>query len=276
MKRRLLGLATAALALIPNGSCRRPKVGVPSQQVLALAARMEAHVYRDSAATATLPYRLYSPPGLRVGERYPLLVYLHGGGSGGNDNLNQLGDANVARFLAPDVQAFGPFFVLVPQCPPGDEWINRHATPPFHTYDQAKFPESVGSKSTAAIIAELARSRPIDPDRVYLTGASMGGSGTWDFITRRPGIVAAAIPVTGVSDPSRAAVIADLPIWAFHGTRDEISPVENARAMRRALEAVGGKARFSELEGVGHDSWTHAYGQPETFVWLFAQRRSSK
>ena len=104
----------------------------------------------------------------------------------------------------------------------------------------------------------------------------MGGSGTWDFITRRPGIVAAAIPVTGVSDPSRAAVIADLPIWAFHGTRDEISPIENARAMRRALQAVDGKARFSELDGVGHDSWTHAYGQPETFVWLFAQRRSHK
>ena len=104
----------------------------------------------------------------------------------------------------------------------------------------------------------------------------MGGSGTWDFITRHPGIVAAAIPVTGVGDPSRAGVIANLPIWAFHGTRDEISPIENARAMQRALSALGGKARFTEYEGVGHDSWSRTYSERDTFVWLFEQRRPAK
>jgi predicted peptidase len=115
---------------------------------------------------------------------------------------------------------------------------------------------------------------PVDPDRVYLTGISMGGSGTWDFVTRHPGVFAAAVPVTGVGDPARAPVVAKLPIWAFHGTLDAISPVENARTMKRALEAAGSTHfRLSELEGVGHDSWRRAYGQLETFRWLLAQRR---
>ena len=101
----------------------------------------------------------------------------------------------------------------------------------------------------------------------------MGGSGTWDLVTRHPGLFAAAVPITGVSDPSRAQVIAALPVWAFHGTSDEISSIDNTRAMVEALRRLGSPVRFTALVGTGHDSWTEAYASPELFPWLFAQRR---
>ena len=275
MPRNLFGLVTTLLAAISSCSANRPKEAPPTRVALSLAGRMNAQVHRNPRFAYAVPYRLYSPPKRTTGQRYPLLVYLHGGGDSGSDNLRQLND-DVARFLAPEIQSLEPFFVLAPQCPNGDEWINRRARPPFKPYDQSKFPESDAAKATLEIIQALFSAEPIDPDRVYLTGVSMGGSGTWDFITRHPGIVAAAIPVTGVGDPSRAEVVAHLPIWAFHGTLDEISPIENSRAMSRALYAVGAKAKFTEFEGVGHDSWTRAYSQRETFVWLFEQRRGAR
>jgi predicted peptidase len=251
-----LGIAATGLAVLAIQVTRRHRNAFPDPVMLSLMAKMQAAVYQNPALAYPVPYRLFTPNATEAGVRYPLVVYLHGAGGRGNDNQKQLG-LDVERILAPEARALGPFFLVAPQCPDGDEWINRHASPPFRTYDQSKFPESDASKAT-------------------LTGVSMGGSGTWDLITRHPGVFAAAIPVTGVGDPSRASVIAKLPIWAFHGTRDNISPIENARTMRRALQALGSNARFSELEGVGHDSWNQAYTQLETFRWLFQQRRSAE
>lgn len=272
--RRFLRLASAALAVLSSCSGKRAKTPNIEPESVPLAETMIGAVYRDPQLAYEIPYRLYLPEGLAPAQRYPLVVYLHGAGGSGHDNLRHL-VRDLQYLLSPQVRAaVGPFFVLAPQCPGGDEWINRHASPPFHTYEQARFPESDASKGTFAILAGLMKEKPIDAHRVYLTGPSMGGSGTWDFITRHPGIFAAAVPVTGVGDPSRAQVIAELPIWAFHGTRDTVSPIENARAMQRALAAVGSKvARFEELPGVGHASWDEAYSQLETYRWLFAQRR---
>jgi predicted peptidase len=123
------------------------------------------------------------------------------------------------------------------------------------------------------VLKRVCAEYPIDADRVYVTGPSMGGSGTWDLITRHPGTFAAAVPVTGVNDPSRARVIAELPIWAFHGSRDEVSPVQNTRAMVAALRALGSPVRFTEIPDAGHDSWTRAYSDLDMYRWLFAQRR---
>ena len=270
-----LGISATALAVLAFQLPRRHKRASPDPVVRPLMAQMQAAVHRNPALAYPVPYQLFTPSVTEKGVRYPLVVYLHGAGGRGNDNQKQLG-LDVERILAPEVKALGPFFLLAPQCPDGDEWINRHTSPPFRTYTQSDFPESDASKATLEIVQELLARLPIDPDRVFITGASMGGSGTWDLITRHPGVFAAAIPVTGVGDPSRASVITKLPIWAFHGTRDNISPIENSRAMRRALQDLGSGARFSELEGVGHDSWNQAYTQLETFRWLFQQRRSAK
>jgi predicted peptidase len=107
-------------------------------------------------------------------------------------------------------------------------------------------------------------------------GFSMGGSGVWDMLMRHPGVFAAGIPITGVGDVSRASLLADTSIWAFHGELDEVSPATNGRLMFDALKKVGTKVRYTEYRGVGHASVGPALEESELFPWLFAQRRSDR
>jgi predicted peptidase len=113
----------------------------------------------------------------------------------------------------------------------------------------------------------------IDKDRIYLTGVSVGGYGTWDLVSRRPELFAAAIPVSGGGDPAQAAKLAKLPIWAFHGGADPLVPVERARDMIAALKKAGGEPKYTEYKGVGHDAWTPRYRDNEVLDWLFAQKK---
>lgn len=248
--------------------------GALSPEARALAARMPLATFEGAGYAYPLPYRLFVPDGYDPRRAYPLVVYLHGGGGRGADGLRHL-TADVAALISDRVQALERSFVLAPQCPEGDEWVNRSDRPPFSNYDQARVPESDAARMVLEVIRIVQGRYAIDPDRIYLTGPSMGGSGTWDLVTRHPHVFAAAVPITGVNDPSRAAAIADLPIWAFHGARDEISSVDNTRVMVAALRRLGSPVRFTELDGVGHDAWTPAYGSLDTYRWLFAQRRGA-
>jgi predicted esterase len=219
-----------------------------------------------------LPYRLFVPTGYSEARRYPLIVFLHGSGSNGTDNLRQLTPS--VGVLLGRAQSVEPAFVLVPQAPEGDKWVSGSVGPPFRNYRQADRAQSPAAQLVLIGMDELLVRYAIDPDRIYLTGASAGGAGTWDLITRNgTGRFAAAIPVTGANDPSRAPVIARLPIWAFHGAEDDLSPVENAREMVGNLRALGSPVKYTEYPGVGHDSWGPAYAEPQLFPWLFAQRR---
>ena len=113
----------------------------------------------------------------------------------------------------------------------------------------------------------------VDPKRLYITGLSMGGYGTWDAIARHPTLFAAAVPVCGGGDESTAPLIKDLPIWCFHGGADKTVPPERSRNMIEALKQAGGHPRYTEYPGVGHNSWDKAYAEPELPTWLFAQKR---
>lgn len=112
------------------------------------------------------------------------------------------------------------------------------------------------------------------PYRVYVIGQSMGGYGAWDIIQRRPELFAAAIPTCGAGDPSRAAVLKDLPVWIFHGSNDRSVPVSGSRQMETALKKVGGNVRYTEYAGLGHCSWPRAYAEPGLVEWLFSQKRA--
>ena len=114
---------------------------------------------------------------------------------------------------------------------------------------------------------------PIDRSRVYVTGLSMGGYGTWDIVSRKPEWFAAALPVCGGADLEKAAVLRDLPIWAFHGDLDRTVPTLRSRNMVKALWEVGGNVKYSELPGVAHCSWIQAYSSSTALDWLYAQRR---
>ena len=126
------------------------------------------------------------------------------------------------------------------------------------------------------LLAEAERMFPIDPDRIYVTGLSMGGFGTWDLIARFPDRFAAAVPVCGGGDPGTAPLIRDLPVWAFHGALDRVVPPSNSRVMVRALQEAGARPGYSEYPDVGHNSWTKAYEDPYLLPWLFEQHRQKR
>lgn len=252
------------------GACRSEQPPPPGARELA--ARMVAGKLSQPGAPYEVPYRLFVPAGYSEAQRYPLIVFLHASGSNGTDNLSQLAPA--VGLLIDRAQSVEPAFVLVPQAPATDKWVSGSAGPPFRNYSQDERPQSPAAQLVLAGVGQLEQTYSIDPDRVYLTGVSAGGAGTWDLISRNGvGRFAAAVPITGANDPSRAPIIARLPIWTFHGADDDVSPADNTRQMVARLRALGSPVKYTEYPGVGHNSGRLAYEEPELFRWLFAQRR---
>jgi predicted peptidase len=269
-RRSRAGLASLLALLGMAPSCHKPEPVDP--EALALAQRMIPGKASRPGMSYELPYQLYVPRGYDRARRYPLIVFLHPTGGNGTDNLEQLGPPVAA--LMGRAQDIEPAFVLVPQCPEGDKWVSRVKGPPFLNYSQKERPQSVAARLVLAALDDLQAKYSIDADRIYLTGASAGGAGTWDLVTRNGvGRFAAAVPITGANDPSRAPAIATLPIWAFHGANDDLSPVTNTREMVGALRKLGSPVKYTEYAREGHACWDRAYAENDLFPWLFAQRR---
>ena len=220
-------------------------------------------VFRDPSGVE-LRYRLAVPPGYDSTKRYPLVVILHGAAGLGDDNARQFNGGNrvpAATLTSVTNQAQYPCFVFAPQCPRGDGWTAGSTNA-----------RNAGNLTLAALWA-LRREFNIDPDRIYLVGLSMGGSGAWEMAARHPTLFAAVVPICGAGDPSRTGTLARLPIWCFHGEKDPLVSVNYAREMIAAIKKAGGSPRYSEYPGVGHNSYVNAFADPEFLKWLFAQRR---
>jgi predicted peptidase len=217
-----------------------------------------------------LPYRLLQPKGYDGKQKYPLVIFLHGAGERGDDNEKQLVHG-MNDFASEEVMSKYPAFVFAPQCPSGEQWggINRLAktpTPP----DQFAPALKAALKAAAALQKEFS----IDDKRIYITGLSMGGYGTWDALAKRSEMFAAAAPICGGGQPAEASKFKEVPIWAFHGVDDTTVPVEQSREMIEALIAAGANPKYTEYPGVGHNSWAQTYSDPALYEWLFAQRRT--
>ena len=215
-------------------------------------------------------YRLLRPARVEPGRRYPVVLFLHGAGERGSDNTAQL------KFLPtwmadPELRERHPCFLVAPQCRTDHRWVEVPWTDTQST-PQAPEPTTDLAAAVAALDAVLA-AEPADADRVLLTGLSMGGYGSWTLAARSPERFAAVLPICGGGDEATAPRLAKLPIWAFHGDGDKVVPVGRSRSMIEAIRAAGGAPTYSELEGVGHDSWTPAYRDPAVLDWFFAQRR---
>jgi predicted peptidase len=268
----LLGSLLVAAALAACRSGGEPPVPPGAE---ALAARMLAGKFSRPGLGDDVHYRLFVPAHYSQSVRYPLIIFLHGAGSNGTDNVRQL--SSPVAVLIGRVQTIEPAFVLVPQDPKGDKWVSGGAPgAPYPNYRQEDRPQSAAARLVLAGLDDLQAAYSIDPDRIYLTGGSAGGTGTWDLITRNGvGRFAAAVPITGVNDPTKAALIAQLPIWAFHGAKDDVAPAANAREMIASLRALGSPVKYTEYPDIGHESWDAAFAEPELFPWLFAQRRGA-
>jgi len=225
---------------------------------------MERHRYRN------LPYRLLRPLAVKAGMQYPLVVFLHGAGERGMDNERQL-THGVPQFLTTANREKYPCFLIAAQCPAGQRWVEVDWGSESHV--QPKEP-SEPARLMLELIDQAIGELPIDPDRVYVTGLSMGGFGAWDLMARRPDLIAAAAIVCGGADEATAEKIKHIPVWVFHGAKDTAVQPARSRRMAAALEKAGGKPRYTEYADVGHHSWECAYGDPDLFEWLFAKRRS--
>jgi predicted peptidase len=223
-----------------------------------------------------IPYVVYVPRDYDAARAWPAILFMHGAGERGDDGLVQT-EVGLAGAIRRNPERW-PAIVVFPQAPLNRQWAG-----------------DVERAALAALDA-AAREFRVDPDRVYLTGLSLGGAGTWSLAAQHPGRFAAVVPVCGWIVPmegrpeyardiresgfdpaepygSAARILRGVPIWIWHGTDDLAVPVTESRAMKAALDAAGGNARFSELKGVGHNAWDPAYRSEELSRWLLAQRR---
>jgi predicted peptidase len=229
--------------------------------------KLEKRVYR-SRTGKTLPYRLWKPAHYDSLRSCPLILFLHGAGERGDDNEAQLKND---EFLNLVLDPQHPAILVAPQCPK-DQWWSQIEFD--RSRPQGFSPEPTEPmRLTMELLDSLEKELRIDPARRYVTGLSMGGFGTIDLLMRRPGYFAAAVPICGGGDSSRASLIADVAIWVFHGAQDPVVPVERSRCVVEALKRIGAPVRYTEYPDVGHDAWKKAYLEPELRPWLFQQSR---
>ncbi|HWH69700.1 MAG TPA: prolyl oligopeptidase family serine peptidase [Candidatus Sulfotelmatobacter sp.] len=231
--------ALLLLGLVPSARAQS-SCGLPQQ---------ERHFEAKVTVTAKLDYLLFLPQGYEQSrQKWPLMLFLHGSGESGSDlaKVKAHGPPKVVE-SKPDF----PFILVSPQSS-GRGWN----------------PDTLN-----ALLDDIIRKYRVDKDRVYLTGLSMGGYGTWTLAAAHPEKFAAVAPICGGGTPADASKLAKLPIWVFHGAKDPTVPIARSKEMVEALEAVGAKVKFTVYPEAGHDSWTETYNNPEFYTWLLAQKR---
>ena len=165
-----------------------------------------------------------------------------------------------------------PCFMVIPQCRDGEQWVEQN----WNDKESAPIAEtpSVQMQMAMAVLDQSLKTLPIDRSRIYLTGLSMGGFGSWELAMRRPELFAAVAPVCGGGDETQAARLKNIPIWAAHGDADTVVWPVRSRTMVEAIKAVGGNVKYTEYPGVGNNSWTPFYSNPDgVLAWMFQQRK---
>lgn len=203
-------------------------------------------------------YYLYLPKDYNkdCSKKWPLIVYLHGAGERGNgeDELPRVELHGIPEYLKGKDDF--PFVVLAPQCPINSFWVAQ-----ISKLDN--------------LVDKIIRDSNIDEDRVYLTGMSMGGYGSWFFAMASPDKFAALAPVCGGGMAWNAEILKNIPVWAFHGEKDEVVSIVESERMVNALKVHGAEVKFTRYANVYHDSWTETYNNEELYMWFLQHKRSS-
>lgn len=222
-------------------------------------------VYQNEGGERML-YRLALPQHYSQRKVYPLVLWLHGGAGRGKDNLKQITGGNTSGshvWIRPENQSAHPCFVLAPQCPENGQWATDDPVRPSRQLQLA-----------LEVVAELQKRFSIDAERLYVTGQSLGGYGTWAVICEYTQMFAAAVPVCGGGDETQASKPARLPVWAFHGEKDQAVSVEHSRKMIAAIRKAGGTPKYTEYKDAGHVIWDQVFKEPDLVAWMFEQRRA--
>jgi len=229
--------------------CLSVLAGSASGQPAPSSPQVAKHFEAKVTTTVKLDYLLFLPKGYEdADKRWPLMLFLHGAGESGSDlaKVKVHGPPKIVE-SKPDF----PFILVSPQSS-GRGW-------------------SVDVLN--ALLDDLIRQYRVDPDRVYLTGLSMGGYGTWSLAAAHPEKFAALVPICGGGNPGDASKLARLPIWVFHGAKDNAVPVRRSEEMVEAIKSAGGSPKLTIYPDAGHDSWTETYNNPELYQWLLEQKR---
>lgn len=236
---RLLYMTIAILSVIASPVQSREPIGQTSQQ----SARL------DRAVNVRMGYLLYLPKDYDQKESWPLLVFLHGSGERGTD-LQLVKKHGPPKLIETGKQF--PFIVVSPQCPEGQWWQ---------------------PVELAALLDEIVEKYKVDEDRIYVTGLSMGGFGTWSLAAYTPNRLAAIAPICGGGEIYWTERFSHLPVWVFHGAQDKGVPLRRSEEMVESLKKHGGNVKLTVYPEAGHDSWTETYDNPELYEWLLKQKR---
>ncbi len=242
-KLRALAIAWLAISSVTLSAVAGP-VNTPAQQA--------KHFEKKISVTAKFDYLLSLPTDYAKSRtNWPLVLFLHGSGESGT-NLDKVKTHGPAKLA----EANGPFpFILV-----SPQSARRGWNPDLLN----------------ALLDSVVKKYRVDKHRVYVTGLSMGGYGTWELAAAYPEKFAAIAPICGGGHPADASKLTALPIWVFHGGKDPTVPLKRSEEMVEALKAAGGHPKFTIYPEAGHDSWTETYNNPEFYEWLLAQKRSRK
>ena len=225
-----------------------------------------------------LVYRLFTPE--TEEEKVPLILYLHGAGAIGDDNITHITTKDAASFVTEEMQELHPCYVLAPQLP---ERYTAAGESPADEQSAKGWTDEEVQEALMETIEEIAGTNGnVDMDRIYITGHSMGALGVWGMIAAYPDVFAAAVPISGLWDGSVDDLV-DLPIWIFHGEKDEVVPVDCETMLRDRLEELGGNVRMTiytdeDFAAAGvtdpHGANVPTYSNQEMFDWMFDQKRN--
>jgi len=235
----------------PSDPKRRQAAGLPGSDVSEIRFRVRARTF-DTRLTRDVSgrYLVYQPPDYDPARRWPLLLFLHGAGERG-DELERVAIHGPLRFIR-ETGTDLPFVIVAPQVPEDRVWSVQFLD---------------------AVLDEVLREHAIDEDRIYVTGISMGGFGTWQLALEFPHRFAAIVPICGGGTFPGACGLRHLPIWAFHGARDTVVPVSHTEEFVERLRECSGRIRYTRYEDAGHDAWTRTYADPALYTWLLRHRR---
>lgn len=241
------GLFLAAVGLASHAQGQAPAAGMQAAQAATVTVK-EGETERK----AEIKFLLFLPTAYGAPEKkdvkWPLLLFLHGGGERG-DNLELVKKHGPPKIV--EQRKDFPFVTVSPQCPAEKEW---------------------NADELAKLVDHVANTYQVDPKRIYVTGLALGGTGTWDLLSKHPGKFAAAAAICGPGDPAAAEKMKGTPIWVFHGAKDQSVPIAKSEEMVEAIKKAGGNVKFTVYPEAGHDSWTETYNNEEVYKWLLEQK----
>jgi predicted peptidase len=225
----------------------------------------------------TMTYRILKPVDFDDSKTYPLHIFLHGAGERGGDNETQLKHGS-DQFITQSGNY--PAIVIFPQCPADDTWAQQEYSRNENGTNAFKFPKQSeptwAMSAVMALIDEYIEEGNVDTTRIYLSGLSMGGMGTFELLARRPDLFAAATPICGGGNPETVSEWApEIPVWIFHGKEDKVVPPIYSKLMYKAVLKTGAKPKLTLYDHVGHNSWGRAFAEKNYFAWIYSKERKA-